>query len=752
MFKNYKNSAIKKFSVLLAIIMVIASFSCCLVSAESETENPYIGTYENGYVQSSLGRIYTTPNPNIEFKNLDFEDGLKYWQSTQKTSVLVEEENNNYINLAKGDTVITYPITIKNPKAGQEFAVTLKAKSVDAANASTFYLRMYKYANNSGTQMSQIGVSNVKLEDWTDKSAKFTLTSTYIPENTEEMTFYFAIYNNAAPVYIDDVMIGFQTDTSFVYNSSTTREWHYPSVTENGETLVAFTDASNNTHYLKLSEAGYRSGYAATTSSYMMISNDDIVNGDFTEGMTGWGAYDNYQAKLSPKSFGSITDFDNDGVNEFCLNNTSYARPVGLLQRVKLNSVKAGERLSLYFEYKFADEGNTDSSSYIAGMLAAVESGMISNSNVSALKSTYSDDEGYVANAGTHTELSDGWIAATNFAPTGGSGNIATVDADSPDLSVAIYAPKGTCVYIRNVKIIVGKNIISDVAYGSSWCYEFFGDNNDGNYYDTDGLTKIYPYGTVSDGITTNGDLTKSQYALRLFNETDIFDFKTNGLKYWGAAVQDASAFGETTASQSATVGEDGTVTLKYDSKSAMGISSVYFRLPEAATENGTNYAVWFDYERVATDVTDATQSLLFASGKLHTNEDGSIYNSGGESKGVATYNAPAKLIDDIAYGHVNIQVTGTEFDYNISNFTIGYVDKGGMEKALYVYQDGTPRDGETGDANADGELDARDLVRMKKYVALYETPIYFAASDLDNDDAVSATDLGALRTILLSK
>lgn len=55
------------------------------------------------------------------------------------------------------------------------------------------------------------------------------------------------------------------------------------------------------------------------------------------------------------------------------------------------------------------------------------------------------------------------------------------------------------------------------------------------------------------------------------------------------------------------------------------------------------------------------------------------------------------------------------------------------------------------GDANEDGVLDVRDLIRMKKYATGIITEISNYA-DIDFDGFVSATDLTEIRKILLTK
>lgn len=53
------------------------------------------------------------------------------------------------------------------------------------------------------------------------------------------------------------------------------------------------------------------------------------------------------------------------------------------------------------------------------------------------------------------------------------------------------------------------------------------------------------------------------------------------------------------------------------------------------------------------------------------------------------------------------------------------------------------------GDANMDGVVDIRDLVRMKKYIVKIEETALFV-SDIDGDGTVASTDLTLFRKYLL--
>lgn len=54
------------------------------------------------------------------------------------------------------------------------------------------------------------------------------------------------------------------------------------------------------------------------------------------------------------------------------------------------------------------------------------------------------------------------------------------------------------------------------------------------------------------------------------------------------------------------------------------------------------------------------------------------------------------------------------------------------------------------GDVNDDGDVDIRDLVRLKKYTVDKSTKIFEEASDLDGNGEYNSADLIVLRKMLL--
>ncbi len=744
--RNFK----KTLALILSLMMIFAAVSTGTVLADTG----YVGNAENGY--TGVGDIINA-TPNTMFKNFDFEDGFNYWQkgvAGEYASIVTEENGNKALKLACDDSVnswkrfiTAYPITVKNVSVGSEFGIRYDVKVKNFSKGGSNMCNMVISTTTADVTFStghnyRCNI-NANTDGYVTYAGRYKVTA--LPEGVDEITVYFYpnIGSVVADVYLDNISIGFQPDTALVY-SNNGRGVNYPTITENADTLVLRTQGTFEMY--DLSDTGYYGGvnYNYNGTTYLPVCTDSFINGSFEQGLTGWGAFSSYNSvPVKPSDYTTISDFDNDGDNEARLTYTSGARTGLISPAFPLTGLKAGDTVTLYFEYKWVGGDTCNNGATIEAAITNKVSGEIKQSNSGAYtKTVYSTSGTPTFSGGTHTAIGDGWYAATS------TGSTATLQVDSPEAIICIANKTGGAsdIYIDNIKIIVGRDYSATGTKKIS--YEYYGADNDGKYYETDGITEtVAPLGTAADGISTTTDI--GTYAFRLKGDTaNIFDFANNGLKYWSANLQDYGAMGETKASDTATINEDGSVTLKYASKAAQGISSVYFPLPQAVVDAGTNYAVWLNYSRTATEVEDATTSFLYAYSEDIGMNAG--YNSSGESSGVATFNAPAKTINNIAYGNVSLKVGGTEYNYTVSDFVIGYVDKGGMEKALYVYQDGKPRDAEMGDANADNAINVKDLVRMKKRSADTAQAIYLAAADANGNGTIDSDEILSVRSAIL--
>lgn len=741
----------KCLALVLSFAMIITAISTGIVSADG-----YIGTAEDGYTGS--GDILDA-TPNTQFKNFDFEDGLNYFQkgvAGEYASVVTEADGNKALKLSCNKDVngwkrfvTSYPITIKNAVVGSEIAVRYDVKVENFQSGGTNNCEMQIKEKDSsltlgGGHQYRCNI-NANTDGYVTYSGRWKVSA--VEEGKTEFTLYF--YPNVggvtADVYIDNISIGYQPDTTYVY-SNNGKGVHYPSVTEGGETLSAKTQSGFILY--DLSKSGYYGGYNSSTG--FNVTSDTLINGDFSKGFTGWGAYDSYNSvPVFPSDFAEVGDFDSDGKKECHISYTSGARK-GLLSTVfPLTGLKTGDVVMLYFEYKWGTADKNTTNSQIRGEINSKTSGEIKQSNGGAHTTAQfvsaTESSGVY---GTHKALADGWYAATSTSTT------ATLQVDNPNAIIAFYVNAGyaTDFYIRNVKIIVGKNYS---ATSTKYSYEYYGADNDGKYYENDGITeKASPYGTSANGITTEANASTYPNSILYKSSIDpVASLNSGSLFCWGPTQQDNSNLEVHNGAEAITFNDDGSFNLKWIAKSNMGISSTYFALPESIVnayegKDAVKYAIWFNYTNTRTEVETSNGN----------NNSLAIFLANGETTNTYAQNANKVVLSGTAVtknnvanlAQISFKIWSNYYQYKISDFTLGYVDLGGMEKELYVYQDGRPRDAEMGDANADGEIDIRDLVRMKKRAADANQAIYLAAADMNGDGTVTVEEISLLRKALL--
>ena len=172
-------------------------------------------------------------------------------------------------------------------------------------------------------------------------------------------------------------------------------------------------------------------------------------------------------------------------------------------------------------------------------------------------------------------------------------------------------------------------------------------------------------------------------------------------------------------------------------------ISSVSFKASDDLKKY-PNVGMLFEY-KLSADYSDAFFMVGLSSG---------IYGNGKTFRGIySDYkigSVPLKMFNTNGSSKI-LFCSSDNAAVNVKNVCIGYEDIGG-KSGLFAKLDGTPYGYEIGDTNADHSVDIRDLVCLKKYLAEPDSnKIYFAAANIDNaDNSLSATDLTALRKILL--
>ena len=171
-------------------------------------------------------------------------------------------------------------------------------------------------------------------------------------------------------------------------------------------------------------------------------------------------------------------------------------------------------------------------------------------------------------------------------------------------------------------------------------------------------------------------------------------------------------------------------------------------RLSEQVTDEESGIKTAFAYTETADGL---TVGITAAGGKKSI-----AYFSGGmlvkfqaEDGGVTEYAYDGNLnLTSVLYPDGKSEVTV----YNALNLPVRHTDISGITKAMAydgnnnlisaVYDD-------KGDLNGDGEVDVRDLVRMKRLLADGETPVNSGSADINSDLSENASDSAVLQRYL---
>lgn len=361
----------------------------------------------------------------------------------------------------------------------------------------------------------------------------------------------------------------------------------------------------------------------------------------------------------------------------------------GVYSRVaNIAEVKDGDKIAVFYDYITPNSGD-----------------------VSVTLSEHSADNAatVVATASTSTYP----MAVTETWKTGRTG-ILTVSSASDAFSVsARQSVDSTSALIKNFRIGV---MLENGTFRSLYTDEIF--MADGSVYG----------GTEADGITA---LSGKFVSIPATDAPLNLDF-TQGLKYWGALNGRGG-----TASDFVTVNE-GVVTFKA-TEGHYGINSLRFSMNNLSVGEGVLAA--FDYKATGNDA----RVTLFGYDSALAETSNAKYDltpTNGEWVTAVT-GAVVKNADTDTF-MIDLRQTAASSDAEIKNIRLYKTDKGGLG---YVTLDNKLTDeNQLGDANNDGVVDIRDIVRIKRYVADNSQPIFYAASKFDSQtDVIGATDLAGL-------
>lgn len=390
--------------------------------------------------------------------------------------------------------------------------------------------------------------------------------------------------------------------------------------------------------------------------------------------------------------------------------------------------------------------------------------------------------------------------AKENTAPEAFSGNIDLGrGAFSEELSV-ITAGNGFSLYYDSSRLVNG-------SFGAGWYHSFEKrlekDGENIKVYETPSVYCVY--GKVSDGVYAAAGHGRENYILTELESGYVLDCNKNGKLYFDAAgrlTASESKNRETTTlsygpnSLTVTYPDGGSVTLTFTgglvtkvtaagqtvsftytngyllSVSGAGISANFTYADSGALELFESGAETL----TAAYDTDGRIILLNDGGKetklSYTNENGgvsvSVTAGGITAKAVFGEDGLITEYEDgsgkTSYEYdENLNLTLTAYPdgtrntvlYSAANMPVRYEYAAGGTKTLaydgennvisIVYND-------KGDTNGDGQVDIRDLVRMKRILAGDALPEYPAAPDINGDGAENAADSVILEQYIFGK
>lgn len=707
--------------------------------AEYELNTALYGTVDDGIKGNALEL-----NPFNVLKNGDFSEGLKYWGNQSKSGLassvasIQKEGDNSFLviereepdNSAKG--VITAPFKVDDLQKGDVVAIMYdyKIDRYDASLSSVdYYANFFSTDGNSfefsngKNQMQISGLNAVENETvqtpegWTTTAAQMIvgdIAEDYVP------TFYIQLYMQykAAGEFCFD---NFKVYVKYNSNEHYTPDGYYETLdgelvsdklfkgctvnTSNGD--IASGDNDINYPGLVYSWIGTEEDGIYTEKNYLGTSfpvRTKFMNSDFSKGLQYWfesssTGYTSDKVALKTEENGeNYISIGENGVF-YQINQTCFW----------LQNFEAGDEV--YVLVKFRKFGNFKCDAYV---LNAIEGEIATTRAHGSLKVIYEpesdDDWGY--------SVSNNYLTIPAISQV----NPNTAETYGGNFAYYIMLSSEELTDMSDIMLVIK--------------------NDDGTYTDSDGNIIIIPENSNSYHYDT----------IDGFDWTKIYGVNCETTSnFWAGAYNKSAAnlFAGTSKTENAITVKanllnDGSLIFEDYEMLNSSVSSAIFKLPENV-ENISNRKILFEYNLIS-DYDNANFIIEVKSG-VNTHHSTFYSHKIGYEIGCL----PLDFINSGDSCEISFK-SSKEIQNYIKNITLGYDDIGGIE-GLYAKTDGTPYGFEIGDANADNVIDARDLVRMKKFIAqTLNTDIYYAAANIDNDDNVSATDLGALRKILLTK
>ncbi len=697
---------------------------------KDSTYAPYYGT--SAGVSGNASQLIA-----IDTYNGDFEKDFTYWgdnkngNTIKDTVTIVNENGNKYLSIYKDSEftdalgIKSVPFKLPNLKAGDNVYIISKVQAdvykteTDASSLSSIIISatadssIFATISNTTNTLQQNIASSVNMEGFTVCKMNRSIAA-----DTNNATLYLNAYVNGnayGTVYIDDIQILIEHKSGEVITPS----GFYHDIYGN------LVKASNYTIYTE-EDGIYGIGYNNENTSFL--------NGDFEQGFKYWGSdkATDFATNYADVVTDSVTGNKYIEINAL---NSSYT-PAITSYKFPMEGLQVNDIIGVMIKVKDKNS-ETVTRGNITVDLVPVDSTVTLNNRTNLASSPCYN-------------MGDGWYLWTT---SQSNYKVTAIDsAKTPYFYVKLNGNRtysGTiCVDdVKVFKIVEGGDKIIGDSHSISALQ-----TTDGEIFNA--RSGLPLYGTKENGMYLADSQNKidcAQY-IALKEQINPFDFETNGFKYWGSYFNgnnNTQASALTFASDYAAI-KNGAITLTDKGISQGGIATAMLKV-----ENNPNLVLIYENSGNITDATAAGNNrgeIGFVS-KGNTVKTSLNNTNGSVVKNVLEIgNKITASADGETYGYFYMFAT-TGFNATVKNLRYGYKDIGGMAN-MYTEADGSPYGYSMGDANADGSVDIRDLVRMKKYSANNETPIYFAAANFDKstETTISATDLSLMRIELLSK
>ncbi len=437
-------------------------------------------------------------------------------------------------------------------------------------------------------------------------------------------------------------------------------------------------------------------------------------NGDFSDGLKYWGSVCNGESNGydkttdNPNLYAECVSEDN-GNKCLYLNNESD----GISQTFAVSGLKNGDKLRVLYDYRLSN--GTEKWNFKARIFytdAAGKRHSVSSRQNCPIGYRYGAADGW--NSVRLADSSTQEIEITGISDSAGE----------VTFTLYIYSSGAAGAYVDNIELLYYD--CDENGYKSVTTLG-------GKRLNTDSYTEIY--GTEENGINsgnvkTNTVLNNLAPLKQLVNG----DF-SKGLKYWAPYENNIGS-----ASDYAAV-SDGILTVE-----KTGLSSMWISVPAAAIGKEVFAVFEYAYPNAAT----GEYATIYVRPDKGTSGTGYLY---AKNDTTAIWRVQKTNVcvpaDGAAKLKIQIKLSSNGIPISFKNIRLYMLDGG---NGYPVSLDGTPVAYSYGDANADGRIDVRDLVKMKKYTADKTIPIYLAAANLKkaSDPEVKASDLILMKKMLL--